>query len=476
MAHRTIARHAAVYAVAVVILCLPAVWNGFPLMFDDVGGYLEPWPTASLGLGRSTVYGALLWAARSTAFIPVIVLQALVTTFVVDRAVAAFAPGRPPWVVPAVIAAIAATSGAAFFVCKPIPDAWAAPGVLALHLLAWHAESLARWQRAALAAIVAFAGASHMATFGVLAGLSVLYGVAWLARRRLGFAPRIGLASAAAWAGPILLLAGNLIVAGQFTLASEGEIFLFGRLVEDGMVAETLGEECPRADWQLCDYREALSYAEAFVFNVDSPLRKIGGPYDPRARAEIAAIMARSLARHPLPNAERAIELIAGQFVDVGTGAIMEPLTPEVTRPVLARYASALLSAFDGARPQKEDIDLSDWSDWVVEPVSIAASFALPLLAVLLWRAGRCRNAMLPALLFLALVGNAAICGVMVGSNDRYQARLVWLATLAVGLGGWSLGRRQHASVADCVGTLAASNTARPRTVVHLIQPSNENC
>ncbi len=322
-----LARHAAAYGVTIALLCVPALWNGFPLMFDDVGGYLERWPTGSLGLGRSTVYGLMLWGTRSAAFVPVIVLQALVTAFVVDCSVAVFAPARPRWMLPVVVAAIAATSGAALYVCKPIPDAWAAPAVLALHLVAWHGASLAKWERAALAAIVVFAGATHMATFGVLAGLSVLYAIAWLARRRFGFAPRIGAAIMAVWSSLLLLLVGNVMAAGQFTLGSDGEIFLFARMVEDGMAANILAEECPRADWQLCRYRDALpAYAEAFMFDADSPLRKIGGAADPRARAEIAAIIARSLARHPLAHAARARVLTAGQFVDVGTGGAIEPL------------------------------------------------------------------------------------------------------------------------------------------------------
>jgi hypothetical protein len=41
---------------------------------------------------------------------------------------------------------------------------------------------------------------------------------------------------------------------------------------------------------------------------------------------------------------------------------------------------------------------------------------------------------MLPAMIFVALLGNAAICSVISSSNDRYQARLVWLAPLAAGL------------------------------------------
>jgi hypothetical protein len=41
------------------------------------------------------------------------------------------------------------------------------------------------------------------------------------------------------------------------------------------------------------------------------------------------------------------------------------------------------------------------------------------------------------------LVGNAVICGVIVGSNDRYQARLTWLATFTVGLTTYRWSRRE---------------------------------
>ncbi len=467
MSNRATARHAAAYTVAVVVLCLPALWNGFPLMFDDVGGYLERWPSGTLGLGRSTIYGLLLWITRSTSFFPVVVLQALVTTFVVDRAIKVFVTTGPPrWLLPVVIAALAATSGVALFVSKTIPDAWAAPGVLAMHLLAWHAESFAKFERAVMMAIVAFAGASHMATFGVLAGLSIVYAIVWLARRKLDLAPTgTGLAIVAAWSGLLLLLAGNTVVAGRLALPSEGDIFLLGRMVEDGMVSEILSEECPRPDWQLCVYRDALpDYQEAFIFDSDGPLQKIGGERDPRARQEIASIIARSLVRHPLAHAERAIELTATQFVDLGTGDAMEPLIAWHTRWILTRYAPALVPHFDAARQQTDSVDLSGWSEWIVEPVSIFASFALPVLAILLWRGGRRDDAMLPALLFLALLGNAAICGVVSSPQDRYQARLAWLAELAVGLTVQVLLRRRDASVIGRtdVSSTQATSTATP--------------
>jgi hypothetical protein len=465
--YRTRLRRLAAYVIAVAIMGLPALWNHFPLMFDDVGGYLERWPTGSLGLGRSTAYGLLLWVTRWGAFVPVILLQALVTTFVVDRMIRIFASGGPalvkpglpaksesanfdssPWPLPWVIALLALASGVAFFVSKVIPDAWAAPAVLAEHLLAWHGEDLGKRERATMAGIVAFAGASHLATFGVLAGLTVLNAIAWLARRRLRVAPTgTVFASAAVWSGLLLLLCVNVIVAGRFTLTPGGGVFLLGRMVEDGMASEILREECPHADWQLCAFQKALpDYSEAFIFDNDSPLQRIGGEDDPRVRSEITSIITHSLMRHPIEHLERAFVLTARQFVDVGTGDAMEPLMAQHTRWILTRYAPQLVPGFDAAHQQTEAIDLSPWSDSVVVPISIVASFSLPVLGVLLWRSGRRLGAMLPAMIFMALVGNAIICGVMIGSDDRYQARLAWIATLTVGLWVQAWARGKHSS------------------------------
>jgi hypothetical protein len=378
-------------------------------------------------------------------FVPAIALQALVTIFVIDRAIKAVVPGaHPQWLLPVTVAVLAAVSGVAFFVSDPIPDSWAAPSVLALHLLVWHSNRLSKAERFVMAAIVAFAGASHMAMFAVLAGMSAVHASAWLARRWLRLAPRgVGFAVVAVSSGLILQMTGNFIVTGRIALQADGEIFLFARMIEDGMAGDVLSEECPRADWKLCQYRDALPpYAEAFMFVPDSLLEKIGGAYDPDARREIAAIVTRALVRHPLANASRAIELTATQFVDVGTGGAMERSQSGHTRAALARRAPALVPWYDFARQQTSDIDVSEWSDWVVVPVSLVGAFALPLFAVLLWRRGLRREATLPALLFVALLGNAAVCGVVAGSNDRYQARLVWLAPFAIGLTGRALARR----------------------------------
>jgi hypothetical protein len=41
----------------VLVLMTPALWNGFPFIFPDTGGYLSRPIEGTLGMGRSALYG-----------------------------------------------------------------------------------------------------------------------------------------------------------------------------------------------------------------------------------------------------------------------------------------------------------------------------------------------------------------------------------------------------------------------------------
>lgn len=428
------AQRLAAFAAAVAVLCAPAMWNGFPLLFDDVGGYLERWPSGTLGNGRSAAYGLLLWLAAPSWWIPVVVLQAVATAWVIGRAVQVMGLDRSPWMAAGVVAAVAAGSGAALFVSQVMPDAWAAPAVLALLLLAWYADRLSALERVAMTAIIAFAGASHMATFGLLAGLSVLHTAAWAVRAKLGVAPvGLGRANLAAWSGLGLLLAANFLLAGAFTLTPGGKQFLFGRLVESGIVGQVLRQECPREDWALCGFRDALPNAAGdFLWDAESPLYKIGGWDDPRANAELASIMQRSLLLQPLDHVKSALTLTAAQFVMMGAPDSMGRVETWHNVWVMDAHAPWLTEPYQRSRQQRGDIALQDWSRFVVAPISLAGILAVPFGVAWTWRLGCRREAMFMAMVLLALLGNAVLCGVVSGAYARYQARLTWLAPFGV--------------------------------------------
>jgi hypothetical protein len=63
-------------AAAILLLLAPALWNRFPFLQYDTGGYLARWFEGYLVLSRSTVYGLFLVAGWPLDFWPTVVLQA----------------------------------------------------------------------------------------------------------------------------------------------------------------------------------------------------------------------------------------------------------------------------------------------------------------------------------------------------------------------------------------------------------------
>ena len=62
--------------VSIVALLVPALWNGYPLLQYDTGGYLARWYEGYLVPSRSTVFGLFLHIGEGLHFWPELVLQA----------------------------------------------------------------------------------------------------------------------------------------------------------------------------------------------------------------------------------------------------------------------------------------------------------------------------------------------------------------------------------------------------------------
>jgi hypothetical protein len=68
-------------------------------------------------------------------------------------------------------------------------------------------------------------------------------------------------------------------------------------------------------------------------------------------------------------------------------------------------------------------------------PVALIAMALLPLIVWLAWRRRLpAEIGALAATCTLALLGNAFVCGALSNPHDRYGARMVWIAVLAVAL------------------------------------------
>ena len=177
-----------------LILLAPAIWNRFPLLQFDTGGYLVRWFEGYLVPSRSTVFGLFLNLFAKPDFWPVVVIQAALTVWVLTLVLHALGFGGRPLLLIGVTAALSGLTTLPWLASILLTDIFAGLAVLAVHLLIFAHDVLRRWERNALIGLVAFAVATHSATFAIV--LALLAAAALVAavphRRGIRHRPRRG--------------------------------------------------------------------------------------------------------------------------------------------------------------------------------------------------------------------------------------------------------------------------------------------
>jgi hypothetical protein len=416
-----------VYLAALTALLLPALWNGFPLVYPDTGGYLARPLTGTLDLGRSAFYGAFLIAGAPLAFWPNIIAQAAIVLWLITLTLRANRLGARPWLLLGIVLVLTVATSLPWFASQMMPDVLFPAGVLAIYLLAF--ADLRFGERIALCALIAFAVVSHMALLALLIGI---VGALALARLlNISAAARLSLAPLALAAGLVLAPLSNLLITGQFAFTPGGASFLFGRLLEDGIITRYLDQRCPTPSLRICAYREELSRGyDDWLWANGSPFWKLGGwkNYSGEERRIILA----TLASDPVAHLTTAVANSADQFLSFITEVATDPDDNSHTSDTFRDLLPRLYPRFLAARQQAAPFDASPLN-WLHVPVGVLS--ILGLIGVLIFHrrlALPTQATALAATVLLALFINAVICGVFSHPADRYQSRLMPLATLAL--------------------------------------------
>jgi hypothetical protein len=410
------------------MLLAPALWNGYPLLQWDTGGYLARWYEGYLVPSRSTVFGLYLHFGEDSGFWLNMGIQALATLWILQLTLRVFGLSGPSRLLGASIALIL-TTALPWLASLLLTDIFAGLSVLSLFLLVLHGDRISGTERFSLFAFTAFAAATHSATLGVLLGLCC---AGWIARPFLPARFSIaGLAQGTLTivAGAGMLLAANFALSGQLAWTPGGYGVAFGRMLQDGIVARYLGDHCPQAQLKLCPYRDALpATADAFLWgnSMFNTLGRFKGMND-----EMGFIALHSLAEYPLWQAEAAIAATAQQLVHVATGEGSSGWIPH-TYGIVERYIPSQIEPMRAARQQHWDINFAA-VNWIHVPVALLSMLAVfGIFAGAIWRRRLDDLTLLAATVSFALLGNAFICGVISGPHDRYGARMIWVATFTV--------------------------------------------
>lgn len=423
-----------------LLLLLPAFYNGFPLVYFDTGGYLERGFDGTLFPGRSLVYGLFMRAAMAAGggLWPLVLVQAALVVWLALRTATLVEPALRPADALALAGLTALATGLPWYAAQATPDFLTASLVLALYLAAWHWGHLSVAERWAVGGAVVLAVASHLSHIPLAAGLVVLtaaVSAGWGRVKRL-----VALAMAGVVAVPLAAAA----VTGEFRLTPGGTGFVFGRLVQDGIVARFLDERCPSPEYRLCEHRAALPRtAEEWLWTESSPLAHLGG-WD-AATPEMQRIAWESLLAYPRRHLTSALHATWRQLLRVRTGEGLDEAQHH-TIYAIGRYLPQEMPTFAAARQQALALPLGDINR-VHEPVALGALALLLPSVALAYRRRWGGLAHLGLFTVVALLSNAFVCGALSSPHDRYQSRLVWLAVFVVALTACRLLRESAARI-----------------------------
>jgi hypothetical protein len=411
-----------------LMLVAPAIWNRYPLLQWDTGGYLARWYEGYLVPSRSTTFGLYLHLGEASGFWINLGIQALVTLWILQLTLRVFGITRPSRLM-AVGTILVLTTALPWLSSMLLTDIFAGLSVLSLFILVLHGDKTSIAEKALLFAFTAFAGATHSGTLAVLLGLCCVAWLAWpFLRKRIAVSGLLQ-GSLTIVAGALMLLATNFAFSGQLAWTPGGYGVAFGRMMQDGIVTRYLHDHCATQKLKLCPYRDELPpTADDFLWghSMFDKLGRFKGLND-----EMGFIALHSLAEYPAWQAEAAIVATAHQLVDVATGEGTLQWLPH-TYGIIERYVPAQAKPMRAARQQRRGIDFTP-VNWIDVPVALGSMLlTLAILASSAWRRKLDDVTMLATTVVLALLGNAVICGVISGPHDRYGARMVWIATLTV--------------------------------------------
>jgi hypothetical protein len=414
------------WLIGAVCLIIPALFNGFPLVTSDSGGYISNAFTLYLPIDRPAGYSLLIRIASLGFTIwGVVIAQALVVSallLVIARNVLGPAYRRGAFTILMLAIGLATSAG---WTCSQLtPDVFTPIMLLGLCILAFvPCKGAGRWLMYLLVLGCMLLHNSNL-LIGLVLGLLL---IVWAWRRKDKGMKAAGVAvlgiGAIAW---LTLSAMNAVAGRGFRPSSATHVFIMSRMVENGIAAEYLKEHCATEPSTLCPYKDHLPERQwGFMWDSSGPLYKAGGWQ--ATEAEYTRIIRKTLTSpkylgmHIAKNAVATVQQLPMLYVGEEFSSFGIYTSPY---NAIERYYPQELKQHDRAREQTHELGLEYWNILIVGFELLACLVAL-VLGLRKSPGEMLRGMAWFSILFILL--NAAITVTFATVVARYEARVFWV-------------------------------------------------
>jgi hypothetical protein len=461
---------AASLSLAAALFLWPAFYNGQPFFFPDTTAYVRGADAAVFKLtgvstawtkqadtdagdagtgdkavlaGRSIYYGALVYLGdRGGGEWLSVVIQALLLALALHATLSAFefAPHRYLVVLAACLALFTLVPLYASFL---MPDAFTGITILACGMLLACDLRTRPASRVGWFVLLTLSLTFHT-THALLALLLLGLGLVIYAIRRPLIMPQ-GMAAIAVALG-LAYLCGVAFTVGVTKLLGVPPLtppFLMARLIDDGPGYRYLQDTCPGSGFVVCRFLARLPVeSDDFLWSKD-PAKGVFAVSDPPTRRALSNEQYRFAVATILhrPLAQLAVSLRnAGEQV-----GLLKPTefvyTDEEKATFARKVPPSYLATMQTTPAYRGGLPMGGWSivSYSSTVIGVIALAVFSLRGRYQRPQGLEALELLTVLVVCGVAANAAICGIMSGPHDRYQARVAWLIPAMALIGAFKI-------------------------------------
>jgi len=409
--------------IASFILSGAAIFNGYPMVYPDTGGYIG---LQNLSF-RSFYYNLFIYPSLWLHSLwPIVFMQSLIIAHLLHLVL------RVVFNITSLISYLIMIAFLCLFTSLPwltgfiMPDIFTGVMILSLYLLLFCRGSLGLWEKRYLFLLTVLSATVHLTHIPLAVGMIV---IAWIFRlltknKNLLPVPHLLGASLAILLAFTLIIANNYRTQGVFTFSPGGYAFLLARLVGDGPAVKYLEKSCPDKKYKLCAYLNELpSSSNKFLWEKDSPFRKVG--WIDGYQIEGREIIRGTILLYPLDVTKQCLKNTVLQLIKVLTLRYSYLDKSYVTDPIRL-HVPLEYNAFENSKQNQKRLNLSglNYLHLAVACISILAA-GLAFLIFL----RQSRSLPVLCLLFVgtAYLVHALLTGCLSIPDHRYGSRIIWL-------------------------------------------------
>lgn len=414
-----------------------ALVNGYPLIFQDTGTYIDSGWSALVPHDRPIFYGLFLrHVSLAESLWIVVAVQALFVSYSLLLFVETLVSGKRTLLWFGCAAAVlACTTGISFITCILIPEVFSGIAALCCLVLLFHPKlsTLNKWLVSGLFAISLMV---HQANLAVWLCVQALVLLIWLVQRFRGKQlsglsnKRMVLPAAVLGAVMVLVPTCNALLGSDFRASNGGSAFIVNHFNDIGILQPYLDKACATHDYNICAYRNG-PWDNHFLWDAKSPFNQ-SGAWEPN-REDFGQIVS-DVCLSPEYWSTLASTGLEYSLLQLGRFSTELPLPhTKGSAPYgqISWHYEHELAAYMASKQQNNEWDLTVHNHVQYWLVALSGIFVLLLLVLPTLRARipvALRWCML--LVVVCLLVNAALSGNLSIPCDRLQNRVVWLLPL----------------------------------------------